>query len=255
MFSDIFLHVIECGPTFDQVSSRGTEKHLRCQPLLDEYLDHSAWVQAEDGPSLASKSTDCMSGNPISFFLSTLNCVWRLVFCRRQGSLLTGPCCSFLQVCYCFIPCQTHVSHWDLSCQCGKRSIQNLAHVIWISLLEGFAWCPCLSDLFYGFCTFHLVFWRSAHGQNFCWVIWFQRAPRDKEESSYTLLFGSKTFALVRTNWKPCQKDCVLWNCQIRSCKLLFVSFFLFFFFFCVPQLYLWGSPLLGEIFAYVTVC
>ena len=23
--------------------------------------------------------------------------------------------------------------------------------------------------------------------------------------------------------------------------------------FFCVPQLYLWGSPLLGEIFAYVT--
>ena len=24
--------------------------------------------------------------------------------------------------------------------------------------------------------------------------------------------------------------------------------------FFCVPQLYLWGSPLLGEIFAYVTV-
>ena len=27
-----------------------------------------------------------------------------------------------------------------------------------------------------------------------------------------------------------------------------------FFFFFCVPQLYLWGSPLLDEIFAYVTV-
>ena len=26
------------------------------------------------------------------------------------------------------------------------------------------------------------------------------------------------------------------------------------FVFFCVPQLYLWGSPLLGEIFAYVTV-
>ena len=25
-------------------------------------------------------------------------------------------------------------------------------------------------------------------------------------------------------------------------------------FFFCVLQLYLWGSPLLGEIFAYVTV-
>ena len=26
------------------------------------------------------------------------------------------------------------------------------------------------------------------------------------------------------------------------------------FLFFCVPQLYLWGSPFLGEIFAYVTV-
>ena len=31
------------------------------------------------------------------------------------------------------------------------------------------------------------------------------------------------------------------------------VGFFCFLFF-CVPQLYLWGSPLLGEIFAYVTV-
>ena len=29
---------------------------------------------------------------------------------------------------------------------------------------------------------------------------------------------------------------------------------FVFVLFFCVPQLYLWGSPLLGEIFAYVTV-
>ena len=26
------------------------------------------------------------------------------------------------------------------------------------------------------------------------------------------------------------------------------------FFFFCIPQLYLWGSPFWGEIFAYVTV-
>ena len=30
--------------------------------------------------------------------------------------------------------------------------------------------------------------------------------------------------------------------------------FFFFFFLLCVPQLYLWGSPLLGEIFAYKTV-
>ena len=28
----------------------------------------------------------------------------------------------------------------------------------------------------------------------------------------------------------------------------------IFFFFFCIPKLYLWGSPFLGEIFAYVTV-
>ena len=32
------------------------------------------------------------------------------------------------------------------------------------------------------------------------------------------------------------------------------IKFKFFFFFFGVPQLYLWGSPLLGEIFAYVTV-
>ena len=33
-----------------------------------------------------------------------------------------------------------------------------------------------------------------------------------------------------------------------------FNAIFFFFFFFCVPQLYLWGSPLLSEIFAYVTI-
>ena len=40
---------------------------------------------------------------------------------------------------------------------------------------------------------------------------------------------------------------------EIVSLKL-WLFFFFFFFFFGVPQLYLWGSPLLGEIFAYVTV-
>ena len=35
---------------------------------------------------------------------------------------------------------------------------------------------------------------------------------------------------------------------------LFFFFFFSFFFFFGIPQLNLWGSPLLGEIFAYVTV-
>ena len=38
------------------------------------------------------------------------------------------------------------------------------------------------------------------------------------------------------------------------SCVSFGVFFVFFFVFFCVSQLYLWGSPLLGEIFAYVTV-
>ena len=38
-------------------------------------------------------------------------------------------------------------------------------------------------------------------------------------------------------------------ECECRCCIPVF-----FVLFFCVPQLYLWGSPLLGEIFAYVTV-
>ena len=37
------------------------------------------------------------------------------------------------------------------------------------------------------------------------------------------------------------------------SASIVFFCFVLFFVF-CVPQLYLWGSPFLGEIFAYVTV-
>ena len=42
---------------------------------------------------------------------------------------------------------------------------------------------------------------------------------------------------------------------SIRTiCHLFFWGGGDFFFFFCVPQLYLWGSPLLGEVFAYVTV-
>ena len=40
---------------------------------------------------------------------------------------------------------------------------------------------------------------------------------------------------------------------EIPLCVCVCVCVF-FLFFFCVPQLYLWGSPLLGEIIAYVTV-
>ena len=45
---------------------------------------------------------------------------------------------------------------------------------------------------------------------------------------------------------------CHLTGVAVKASRLFF--FFFFFFFFFVPQLYLWGSPLLGEIFAYVTV-
>ena len=40
------------------------------------------------------------------------------------------------------------------------------------------------------------------------------------------------------------------------TCIKSHILFFVFGlgFFFGVPQLYLWGSPLLGEIFAYVTI-
>ena len=39
-----------------------------------------------------------------------------------------------------------------------------------------------------------------------------------------------------------------------RHMNVNVICAFFFFFFLCVPQLYLWGSPLWGEIFAYVTV-
>ena len=44
-----------------------------------------------------------------------------------------------------------------------------------------------------------------------------------------------------------------LWPCG-RACALSTEDSWIFFFFFCVPQLYLWGSPFFGEIFAYVTI-
>ena len=50
----------------------------------------------------------------------------------------------------------------------------------------------------------------------------------------------------------PCVQSPVWlgWGCFLFFCCCFFLSFFVF----CVPQLYLWGSPLLGEIFAYVPV-
>ena len=49
----------------------------------------------------------------------------------------------------------------------------------------------------------------------------------------------------------PCHKEV---DCEASSGPLGFFGFFLGGGGVCVPQLYLWGSPLLGEIFAYVTV-
>ena len=45
---------------------------------------------------------------------------------------------------------------------------------------------------------------------------------------------------------------CLFWEVFFFVC--LFVCLFFVVVFFCVPQLCLWGSPLFGEIFAYVTV-
>ena len=52
-----------------------------------------------------------------------------------------------------------------------------------------------------------------------------------------------------------CRRGELAGSCRGFFCFVLFwFGFFFFSFSFCVPQLYLWGSPLLGEIFAYVTV-
>ena len=63
----------------------------------------------------------------------------------------------------------------------------------------------------------------------------------------------------LRVHWfPPLLRRLMVWGVFCLFLFLFFVGFvgvFLFYFiFFCVPQLYLWGSPLLGEIFAYVTV-
>ena len=60
----------------------------------------------------------------------------------------------------------------------------------------------------------------------------------------------------LQLDWKSGRSDLIS---QLEASLLwgvspgVFLGFFCLFFFF-VPQLYPWGSPLLGEIFAYVTV-
>ena len=48
--------------------------------------------------------------------------------------------------------------------------------------------------------------------------------------------------------------NCKSYHTIIPAVSISYNILFFLFFVFCVPQLYLWGSPLLGEIFAYVTV-
>ena len=53
----------------------------------------------------------------------------------------------------------------------------------------------------------------------------------------------------------PIQPHCAQTRTRfILLCNRVLVNGVFFVVFFCVPQLYLWGSPLLGEIFAYVPV-
>ena len=58
-----------------------------------------------------------------------------------------------------------------------------------------------------------------------------------------TKFFFLRMFHFLRNNFLLFKKKKIAWKNPS-----------LFFFFFCDPQLYLWGSPFLGEIFAYVTI-
>ena len=65
------------------------------------------------------------------------------------------------------------------------------------------------------------------------------------------LLFQSRLVSCVGHVIVLQQKD---GDCRTGSWRWNDVKFFFFFFFARSPAIYLWGSPLLGEIFAYVTV-
>ena len=81
------------------------------------------------------------------------------------------------------------------------------------------------------------------------WHVWLWRCVRQRSKQSGhqhegTLLHASRSVVdktadpSVHLTWHPCSQQFLLQS----------------FVFFCVPQLYLWGSPFLGEIFEYVTV-
>ena len=81
----------------------------------------------------------------------------------------------------------------------------------------------------------------------------FLTAPRTVSNSyarvARTQLCANHVQHVERVSRATC---CVTW--YEGTARLLSLMEVFFFFFFSVPQLYLWGSPLLGEIFAYVTV-
>ena len=84
---------------------------------------------------------------------------------------------------------------------------------------------------------------------------WMDKALRKGEKQNKTNLCGTTS---KRNGYKHSKRVTVLgpfkmltWVSRVGLCLCCFLFFFFFFF---VPQLYLWGSPLLGEIFAYVTV-
>ena len=72
------------------------------------------------------------------------------------------------------------------------------------------------------------------------------------EIRSLLLLLLTTTMAFITVTMALCIVTAAcLWIAKPGDCVYKVNSVF---FFFCVPQLYLWGSPFLGEIFAYVTV-
>ena len=87
-----------------------------------------------------------------------------------------------------------------------------------------------------------------THKDSLCIIVWSCVTLQDKLSvtalSSHFYIFPFLALSfLFLEQWRP--------FFLIKQIKPKMQTYF---FFFCVPQLYFWGSPFLGEIFVYVTV-
>ena len=105
---------------------------------------------------------------------------------------------------------------------------------------------------FTNFCLL-LIGEAQSHCVSACFTSRFQLLYMDEEIPGRMLVRGWKiqgAHTCLSQTW-PAVHGCSAFFCIFNFFFFLFVFWG---FFLCVPQLYLWGSPLLGEIFAYVTV-